>query len=379
MTEAMLQEGCQQRWPESQTLDFKRELPAPGSRGVHEFLKDVCAFANADGGDLVYGVAERNGVADAITPITNFTPDEVSRRLTQVLDAGIEPRLSGITMHSVAMAAGGFVWVVRVPSSFDAPHRYRHDGHTRFVVRNGTLASDMTYDQIRTAFDRSATLVERARQFRKDRVIGSISQGLTWRPLVPGPLAVVHLMPLAAMSGRSVVDVGALHDGNFLAFAGPGGPETSRTISIDGLLVHPVPRHEGDGRIRSYSHVFRTCCLEAVRHAGHEQLGNGVVPDARVAGYMRQMVPRFAAGAMQLGFMGPAIVGVSLVRLNGARLGGGNPADRGDLLVPEGWIGALDGFTDVDAVVRPMLDTLWQCFDQSRCPYYDEAGNWHTR
>ena len=105
----MLQEGCQQRWPESQTLDFKRELPGPSSRFTHEFLKDVCAFANADGGDLVYGIAERNGVADAITPITNSGPDEVSRRLTQMLDAGIEPRLSGIAMHPVTIGAGGFV------------------------------------------------------------------------------------------------------------------------------------------------------------------------------------------------------------------------------------------------------------------------------
>jgi len=52
--ESLLQAACTEQWPESQTLDFKRELPGIDDRAKQEFLKDVCAFANASGGDGKY-------------------------------------------------------------------------------------------------------------------------------------------------------------------------------------------------------------------------------------------------------------------------------------------------------------------------------------
>src|ERR1700722_14955352 len=106
LTEDIVREVCQQRWPESQTLDFKRELPGKDSRGRNEFLKDACALANADGGDLVYGIAELDGAANAPPPISNESIDSLRARLLQILDAGLEPRVSGIAMHEVLIDGG---------------------------------------------------------------------------------------------------------------------------------------------------------------------------------------------------------------------------------------------------------------------------------
>ena len=60
--EALLHQICEDRVREGQ-VDFKKELPSKDERGKAEFLKDVCAFANADGGDLVYGVLDEDGRA----------------------------------------------------------------------------------------------------------------------------------------------------------------------------------------------------------------------------------------------------------------------------------------------------------------------------
>lgn len=384
MTEAILREGCQEHWPESQTLDFKRELPALDARGRHEFLKDVCAFANADGGDLVYGISDHNGGAGELTPIVGGNADAVRRRLTQIADAGLEPRVSGISISEVALAGGGFVLIVRVPVSFDAPHRYHLESNTRFVVRNGTVTSDMTYDQIRTAFDRSATLAERARQFRQERCV-SIAKGRGWRPLAPGPIAAVHLIPLAALSRRTSVDVGALHDGEYMTFAQTRpswGHATTRTLNLDGLVVYPG--QGADAQVPAFSQIFRTGCLETVRHVGHANEGPGIIPSTVLAGFVRSMVQAFTRGAVLNGFLGPALLGVSLLRVTNVRLGLGDryanaiaqEADRGNLLAPETWIAALDGLTDVDPIVRPVLDILWQCFDEPRCLEYDADGRW---
>jgi len=42
---------------ESQTLDFKRELPGRDNSAKLEFCTDICAFADTQGGDIVYGVS----------------------------------------------------------------------------------------------------------------------------------------------------------------------------------------------------------------------------------------------------------------------------------------------------------------------------------
>jgi len=89
MTEAILREGCRERWPESQTLDFKRELPGLDARGRNEFLKDVCAMANADGGDLVYDIAEEGGAAREPGPIGTAPVFNAMRQTLQSLGVQI--------------------------------------------------------------------------------------------------------------------------------------------------------------------------------------------------------------------------------------------------------------------------------------------------
>lgn len=387
ITEAILQEACRERWPESQTLDFKRELPALDSDGRSDFLKDVCAFANADGGDLVYGVADHGGAASKPMPIRGESLDAVRRRLTQILDGRIEPRVNGILIEPVEFAEGGFAWIIRVPASFDTPHRYKQDEHhTRFVVRNGTLASDMTYDQIRTAFDRSATLAERARLFRAERIT-AIAAGRGWRVFAPGPIAVVHMLPLAAMSGRSSVDVGALHDGDYMAFAQKDpswGSMTTRTLNLDGLVIHP----EGpDQVVQAYAQVFRTGCLESVRNVAHVRMGPGIIPSTALATFIRSTIQSLSRGAVKHGLVGPGVVGVSLLRVENVRLGLGDRysqttaavADRYNLVLPETWVDELSTFIDVDPAVRQLLDMLWQCFDEPKCLEYTPEGVWRPQ
>jgi len=58
---------------------FQARAARTADRDKAEFLKDVCAFANADGGDLIYGIDEEDGKASALTPITGrLTPRRVA-------------------------------------------------------------------------------------------------------------------------------------------------------------------------------------------------------------------------------------------------------------------------------------------------------------
>ncbi len=387
LDEQRLQELCTEHCPESGTLDFKRGLPSTNEdEGKAEFLKDVCAFANSSGGDLVYGIADKNGAAEKIHPITSEAPDAAKRRLGQVLDAKVEPRIQGLQFHPVEVT-GGYVLILRVPASFDGPHRHQHKEFQRFVMRNGTHTSDLTYDQLRSAFDRTATLAERARQFINDRT-ESIFAGKTWRPLLKGPLCVAHLIPIAAMSGRTTIDVGALYN-NYTAFMFSDWGGGSRTLNLDGLVVHPSESRKEPQT--AYTQVFRSGAIEAVRYGGllyvDDDAHQRVIPSTTVTGFYREAATIFLANAKRFAHSGPAVLRSALLQIDGFEFGVGGRysafrkayADRPNLVLPDVWIEDATAVPDVDAIVRPMMDILWQAFDVERCLEYSQDGAWSPR
>jgi predicted HTH transcriptional regulator len=74
---------------ESTTLEFKRQLVGSDRDAKKEFLADICALANSQGGDMVFGLSETgDGQAEAIVPQT-FSPDSEILRLTSILSDGL--------------------------------------------------------------------------------------------------------------------------------------------------------------------------------------------------------------------------------------------------------------------------------------------------
>ena len=56
------------------TLDYKRQLPGNSDDDKREFLADVSSFANAAGGDILFGISEDNGVPTSADGLPALTP-----------------------------------------------------------------------------------------------------------------------------------------------------------------------------------------------------------------------------------------------------------------------------------------------------------------
>lgn len=376
----LLQRLCDDKCPESQTLEFKRELPGNSDKDKHELCKDVAALANTDGGDLVYGIDESAGAAGAIYPISAEPSDAAMRRLAQVLDAGVEPRIQGVKMRHVDVP-GGYSIVVRVPPSFDGPHCIRTNNSRRFVMRNGTSITDMSFDQLRGAFDRTATLAERARGFISDR-LQLIAERKTTAPLLTGPHWIVHLVPVAGLAGRRTVDLRSIYSKSFTEFLGDDWGGGSRTFNLDGLLIHPGGKQD-DGYY-AYNHIFRTGALEGAQLGGATRevspgVEKSIVWSLDMSKFFYSSVKRFLASAKAWGFSGPAVLSVAVLNVKGFELGIGDvfhrfsraTADRPHLIPPDLWVEDIDSL-NIDDAMRPLLDNLWQAFGAERCLDFDE-------
>jgi hypothetical protein len=376
--EAQLLTLCEQSQPESQSLEFKRELPGSDDEAKAEFRKDVCALANSDGGDIVFGIADHQGIAGALAPIQVSSLDPTIRKLGQILDVAVEPRVLGVQYYPVSLSAGGYALVVRVPASFLAPHRFLINSYSRFVVRVGTRTVDLTYDQLRSAFDRTATLAEQTRKFRDQRLARIIS-GAGVPKMPEGPICVAHLIPIASIAGKVGVDVRALYN-NYQAFMFRDWGGAARTLNLDGLLVHP-----GDSRKSlAYTQIFRSGALEAVRHAGALIDNSKVMPSGTLSIFIRDAISKFLAGARDFNIAGPAFAAISLLNVGQYefayaprhQVSTRSPTDRENLILPDVWIERLEDALQPDVIVRPLLDVLWQSFDIESCEFYDPKGNW---
>ncbi|MHA6892365.1 AlbA family DNA-binding domain-containing protein [Ralstonia pseudosolanacearum] len=378
--EAKLLALTQDKMPETGTLEFKERLPGTGDSEKKEFLKDVCAMANADGGDILYGIKENKGCADQLMPIITEAADDAIRRLNQLLDACIERRLHGVRFRAVPVCSGGYVLALRIPQSQIGPHRTAYQGQFRFPVRNQTHISDMSYEQLRMAFDRTATLAERARAFRSQRIAAMLN-GNSGKRLAGGTAGVVHILPLNGMGGQAMVDM-LLAKQEFAQLAGADWQGISRSLNLDGLLVNAPSVNE---QLYRYVQLYRSGALE---HYGapfsNDVDGRHFIPSQYLAEFYRVAIGKGLTALRRYGMTGGAFVGLALLSVDGCELGISNVfnwinrplADRSDLVLPEQWVESIDDF-DVDAVTRPLLDMLWQCFDLERCTYYDVDGRWN--
>ena len=70
---------------------FELKGSFPDKNKYLQFARGIAAFANAAGGVVVYGVAEKNHRADHSTPVQDLA--ENTSRLDKILSANVAPRI----------------------------------------------------------------------------------------------------------------------------------------------------------------------------------------------------------------------------------------------------------------------------------------------
>ena len=88
-----------------------------------EITKDISAFANSDGGIIIYGVSEEDHRPKEISPIDGriYTKEWLENVIQQ-----IQPRIEDIKIHPIRIDdIGRSIYVVKIPRSSNAPHMAR--------------------------------------------------------------------------------------------------------------------------------------------------------------------------------------------------------------------------------------------------------------
>lgn len=207
----------------SAALNFRDSKPLEKRKGTlgdkhrEDLIRDVAAMANAEGGLIIYGIAERRGgypdrVDDGIDPKV-VDADTIER----VILSNIHPRVEGFFIKPIELKSkgkGGYAYVISIPKAAkNAPHQ---SDDKLYYKRHDATKLPMDDNEVRDMIGRS---LEFGKKF-----------GIAW------DLLVEIRRIIAAATERSNIPAGDYVSRTTLSIA------VSNSLRSSGVAIMSLPR-----------------------------------------------------------------------------------------------------------------------------------------
>ena len=368
---------------EKKTLEYKSELPGDSDGAKKEFLADVSSFANTLGGDLIFGVSEIDEELGEEIGFSIGKPDSEISRLENIIRDGISPRIE-VDIRPLDVEGEKKILIIRIKASLNTPHRVIFKGHDKFYRRNSNGKYPIDVDELRTAFLQSSSLIEKIRNFRKERIFG-IKAGETPIPISDSSaFMAIHILPLSSFSSPSYLDrdvVKALDEGRHASIFTPvsRGGGWSHRINLDGVVAYCG----GDPQkpTFTYTQLYRNGIIEGVESSISDSGAEKILPTYWIENKTMKYVTQMIKLITEFGFQPPFYVFLTLTSVEGFKV---REPQRmisinkysikvKDLFLPEVVIEKLDYNTGKK--FRPVFDMIWNAGGISRSLNFDEDDN----
>lgn len=368
---------------EGRQLEYKETLPGNSDEDKREFLSDVTSFANAAGGDLIFGVRERRddegkptGEIDSIVGLPGLNVDAQRLRLEAMIHEGVDPRMLPVSFHEIRRDRSPPCFLLRVPRSSAGLHMVTYKNLSRFYARNSAGKYQLDVHEIRAGFVAAETAFERLRRFRMERIPRVLALEAP-APIAAGPKLILHGLPVNVLDEVWARALTMQEDKIAFAIAPIGGHPSTWRFNLDGFVVHTLRED-----------LSRQCYTQLFRDGGLEVMSGGeIVKDDRRGGfYAWGMEGQVIAGLaryqkfwQEVGVTPPLLIGLTLTGVKDWKVlrtpYGFHDLDAAfdrDIVAPPEII-LSDLATSADVLLHPPFDFVWNGGGWPGSPNYREG------
>lgn len=261
-------------------LEFQKGNPKR-EKHIFEFRSDVCSFANAGGGYLVYGISDEKGMASDLIgiDITDGNTDrfELDRKnnLSSIL-----PIIPCIRFKFISLINGKFIVILYIQTDSYSPYMHmENESNYKIYKRVGNGKSCVGYTELKNMFNQSQSIEKVVRNFREQRIYNfkSFEDMDDFRY---SQFMLVHIIPDTFMDSS--------HNKNLFLMERRNKFNFSKIFSSVGCANRSIPNVDGL-RFSSY-HSGEECrlnndCIAEAFQPLHHALNIGMHPEKYPYGY----------------------------------------------------------------------------------------------
>lgn len=137
----------------------------------NEFRHDICSFANANGGYLIFGIREDKGIPIEIIGISIENKDKFELNRRNEL-CGIMPVVPRIDFAFIYLSDTKYVVIIKILKGINKSYVFiENEGIFKFFIRRGNGKQTMSYMEINNNFLHPNFLSNEIKKFRNEKML----------------------------------------------------------------------------------------------------------------------------------------------------------------------------------------------------------------
>ncbi|MDD4541958.1 MAG: ATP-binding protein [Eubacteriales bacterium] len=370
---------------ESDTLEYKEyffengKLNALDQKQLTTLLKEICAFANTNGGKLVIGIMEDDNhnpanFSDVGVDETTFETWEQSLR--NKIATTIIPSIYGIDLQLISINDEVNCVIIDVPKSILKPHAFNTGTKDEFYIRNGNICSPMRYNDLRNSFNSLEFKQEKIKRFVEER-LAFILDGVLDESLANDSSLVLHIIPEWSLDESNFLDLKSVQYNQNFCVISPPDNSGYPTYNADGLIK--IYGYESRRRVMSYIQVFTDARVESVEIRLLNDYEDGIIYNwNKIEEILTKKIYQYFQGLSSLKITGSYYFTVTLLNVRGKRVRQSDWNDYSEPLIHNIVRTPILKYTDgepFEKTVFPILTSLAYSFGLSRSYFYNNDNS----
>jgi len=250
--------------PESKNLDYKRDLKIGKDKEKKEFLFDVSAMHNTEGGCIIFGIEEikddynqNTGKPFKIADLAIENEDKLIQFIEDVIKGNTEPNISQLIINLLKVDNKD-VLVIGIPKSLNLPTMVTFNGTNKFYKRRNSGKYSVDVYELNQMFMQNQLLRERISEFRINRINTVIEQKYIPN-LETDSSFFIHIIPFG-FSNNQILDFSDIKNNSNISMRPMYSHGWDTMFNIDGFAT--FSRSADRQKITSYNQIFRNGIYE---------------------------------------------------------------------------------------------------------------------